>query len=77
MARNQKVADAERKQVEAWKRWNDDPSDANMAAWDRAVENMRDAQDEAECQSDRMDAVRESEQAPWWVAAKHNARVSM
>ncbi len=73
---SQRVAAAERKQVEAWAKWNDDPTDANMAAWDRAVEAMRDEQDHAECMSDRMDAVRESEQAPWWVAAKHNARVA-
>lgn len=72
-----RVTAATKAQQAAWAVWDASPTDENMAAWDRAVAKMRVEQQRAADMADRWEMVQDAdEQAPWWVAAKANARVS-
>lgn len=74
-----KAEQARARQSAAWAVWNDNPSAENMAAWDRAVAEMRAAENAVEDAADRWEAweaAREDQQADWWVAARCNARAA-
>jgi len=72
------VEKARREQRSAWERWQNSDSAEDMAAWERAVEAQKRAEDQAADAADRWEAWeadRENRQANWWDAAKWNARM--
>ena len=69
---------AQRAQVAAWSRWQETDTVEDMAAWSRAVDAQRVAEEAAADAADRWEATEASRdtQADWWVAAMSNARAA-